>query len=312
MGQPAQLSEIQCSLYPDWQPREIPSWILKLKGKGRDLFIRRASLRPGLLSQLSADKLDNLAPFCLYLDADPRGCRKAIGKGLWKFAHKGSLSTNKYRVLLNLRKGLSWNEVFSIPPVNLKTVLYWKGQMRPRELYAARHGNPRNVTFREVLIYLRDAKSLGVDVSLDWSLRRLIKEHDRASEALERQRSAEEMAVITAPFCTPWAFSADGYTATVLCSPSELAEEGRKMRHCVGSYAPFCRSGDVVVFRIDGAARATLSFAFLRTSGDLHPIVAIDQVKGRFNGRVDAATKAFAEKVRRAFVKAWPVPETAP
>ena len=84
-----------------------------------------------------------------------------------------------------------------------------------------------------------------------------------------------------------------GAEARELCTSEALAEEGRAMSHCVGSYSSVCISGNSRIFslRSGGKRLATLQ---LSSNGD--GTLRIEQLRGQCN----AAPSKMAESMGKA------------
>ena len=148
------------------------------------------------------------------------------------------------------------------------------------------------VTFRQTNHLVLDAqRMLGDAFNPNWSYARMKREHDEAVCAENAKRYS------AAPFAKPWSYEADGYTATLLTSPLDIANEGRFMRHCVASYAKLAARGSYAVFEIDGKERATLGVK-------RHNFGAVlDQCYGACNSNVKPETLNFADRALAAYRK---------
>ena len=124
----------------------------------------------------------------------------------------------------------------------------------------------------------------------DWSPRRWREEHDRLARESARRAASPK------PFIEPWSMSYGDYTATLLVSPADIAEEGAVMRHCVASYAADAKAGDCRIVRMDGAYRGTLEVT-------RH---GLRQFKGLANRTPPAEAFAAAEHIARAVISARP------
>lgn len=93
------------------------------------------------------------------------------------------------------------------------------------------------------------AVQLGATFNPNWSLNRMKREHDNYTQVINAQRHSPE------PFCNPDIHTIEGrglsVTFTRLNSPFLIAEEGREMRHCVGSYALRAGSGQYSVYKVE-------------------------------------------------------------
>ena len=73
-------------------------------------------------------------------------------------------------------------------------------------------------------------------------------------------------------------------------TPNELAEEGKFMSHCAASYTEMVQTGTYFLYRMETPARLTIGVRVHEGK-----IIAIDQVKGRFNKIADRNIKAIVD-----------------
>jgi hypothetical protein len=107
---------------------------------------------------------------------------------------------------------------------------------------------------REAVMLCRDFLRMGGTVNEHWSLRRLREAHD-AEARLWAFRHADPT-----PWADEWCHEVDGYRFTLLRSAVDFKAEGMAQRNCIASYAERARRGEETAFRIEGAARASVSF----------------------------------------------------
>lgn len=200
------------------------------------------------IDEVIKDGLMNLVPFVIYHGKTPSVMKASIGKYTWKRIAKNSLHRN-------LLIAKSWHGIevaHNLPSTLLKDKC---GLCKDSYNYIAKHckgiwGNPRKV--RDVGMFFQDTKNmllrLGKNVNINWSLRRLQEEHDRASkELLMREYPNTPYTWIQN---IPSIIKHNKYTAELLTNSFDIAEEGLLMRHCVAFYAETASLGDYVVYSI--------------------------------------------------------------
>lgn len=246
------------------------------------------------IQQAERDGLINIIPIIVLFCKSPQDIRAEIGKGAWKRVANNSKTRNV----------LMMNALINEPPitlgVKLDTVLRISSgvlNLHPfpdKDLEIVDRIIPKRdkMSFRQTIHLITDTRSmLGDAFNPEWSYARMKREHDDAVKAENAKRYSSKS------FAEPWSYSADGYTATLLTSPLDIANEGRLMRHCVASYAKLAAKGSYAVFEIDGKERATLGVK--RTN-----IGAItDQCYGACNAVVKPSTHVFAQKALDAYRK---------
>lgn len=80
-----------------------------------------------------------------------------------------------------------------------------------------------------------------------------------------------------------------------LTSTMQLADEGIAMRHCVASYAWYCKKGRTAIFSLRTYAMNVLLTRIATIEVDLHN-KRIAQAKGRLNSKIEAGTRALLVK----------------
>jgi len=126
-----------------------------------------------------------------------------------------------------------------------------------------------------------------------WSLTRLVREHDRASEALLRQQSSDEPYDIVDVL--PNTIEMEGFTATLAKSQLELSLIGSTQHHCVASYHHSIKRNMYAVYNIVDEE------GVISTLGIDHPKsqYSRDQHYYAYNKPVeDAARLAFANVIK--------------
>lgn len=105
-------------------------------------------------------------------------------------------------------------------------------------------------------------------------------------EKAERRRAEAEKMIM----------KKDGYVIKPLLMPKELREEGKKMHHCVGSYAEKVATGECLIFSV-------------RKEEDVeHPLATIEiqekkvkQVRAAYNNEPSEAVSVFVKKWEKKF-----------
>ncbi len=275
-----------------------------------------------ILDQCEDDGIENIAPICLLLKANPSECKAKLGKSLWKTLCKNSLTKNVL-IYKQATKNSMW-DYMHIPTTDIKTQLELLNSFKSK--YLKRGNNIRGTEVGQFDKYglwvnntggsynlARDtghmSKALNEKFSLKWSPTKMQKMHDRYSLALQKQRE-EKLLRKQAEHNTTWeaverylpcdTIELNGYIATLIKTPLELHREGEAMHHCVGSYASSVKSGDYLVYSItkDGERVSTLGLfkteVVTTASGrairgeelDFYDVVAVDQHYGKHNSKV--------------------------
>jgi hypothetical protein len=132
-------------------------------------------------------------------------------------------------------------------------------------------------------------------------------EHDRVSRAIAAGRFSDEHFEELA-HVIPLHVNCQDWTAQLLESPLDIAEEGRAMRHCIASYIGEVAHGEYAVFSIRNPAGERYSTLGLHI--DLDPTggycrVETDDHRCAINhGVKDGCAHDVAEKARKALIKA--------
>ena len=261
------------------------------------------------VKQADKDGLQHITPFVFLFNKDPKELKALFGNSVWKRLSKNSFSRNKkiiqklpFGVYQGQCSGLKYlknriSQYSELPTTliqyiggsytyyeTLKYVSNFKGIWSDRE------------KVRSICVLYDDTLSmfeqLGEAFNPSWSLRRLKEEHDAASKKiLLKDFSSDRFEWIPAGY--PETFDHEGFTATLLDNRLAIAEEGKTMHHCVGSYAELSANGKYLVYSIldkDGNRYSTLG---LRRRGDLllsvQPDVDVmfDQHYRAFNQKVE-------------------------
>lgn len=273
-----------------------------------------------LVRQCEEDGNHHIVPFVLALEKAPQDLKRAFGKGLWKQLCKNSLSRN--RDLSRHWGGVVYFDVkrpFSEPSrAILRTLnkypsraLKWKelGIVGGTGLWAARCSGFHKWGFEEFLRLRhiaqdtsRMASMLGEPFSLKWGAEEMVERHERyTAMQLSGEYSKEPFKVLEDFLLKEW-HGEGGWSAHLLMSPYEVAEEGRAMRHCVAGYGGAVKSGSYLVysFRKDGERRSTLGVKKCLKGGGLQCtgfIWDIDQHYGFGNGILTTVELAMGRRL---------------
>ncbi|MFC0160876.1 PcfJ domain-containing protein [Mameliella alba] len=281
--------QIADSLFPDWTVPSQPDWIKGVSGGERYALLNRWSYMAGPIRQAEMDGLPQLGPIIAVMGQRPEKIRAKLGRAVWRKIHHATLATNGARAVLWWRwqDRLDWADLVEVKPCHLRKInrecrgRYWTDGA----WYAGRMAPATAGGWRWVRDIYEDSRHMGVRVNPRWSLARLKKEHDAAGrrEAAARHSPAK--------WAVPYRFEADGFHFERLISDQDLGMEGYAMRHCVAGFARQAKSGKLLIFRITGAQRATVS---LTAAGHVHDL------KSYANGRVSFDCKQAVQKLIEA------------
>lgn len=278
-------------------PRDIAN-MLTMAGRhwrtydGR-LIVRAHNVLPYVMEAWD-DGLHQIIPAIVTWQKPPQEIRQEVGKATWRAIH--SMSKTRAKKIMQLScmtyRCDEEKERF-ISFMNIRSgVLPFITQAGKPEIMASKMAAKMNFeTVNHVVAMVRDTEHMGVDVNPEWSMRRLMREHDNAM----RNRAAKEYP--RERFADDWSFSQDGYTATYLASQSDIALEGMTQKHCVAGYAGMSARKEYAVFRIEGRERATLGLRALGMQW------RFDQAYGAYNQPVEADTRAFCMSVMEQFIR---------
>ena len=230
-----------------------------------------------VLNQCKSDNIENIAPICLLLGANPSDCKAKLGKSLWKQLCKNSLTKNvlMYKQCMKEYISVTRNPIETLTRLNNFKSKYLKRGLNIRTtdvknfdnygLWVIETGGSYNIAKDTD----RMAENLNEKFSLKWSPEKMQKMHDRYSLLLQRKRE-EELLREQAEYGKQWkavepylpcqTIELNGYVATLIKTPLELHREGEAMHHCVGGYANSVERGVYLVYSItkDGERVSTL------------------------------------------------------
>lgn len=254
------------------------------------------------IKEAERDGLHNLIPAIVVFGKSPSAIRAQIGPAAWRRVAHNSRTRNAL-IMQAVGRDMSRMWVLDVPaaeqdwPTRFVRFMDYPSSI----LHKAFYGNAIEMTaarvcerktpiaFEESLHIILDAARMGVEINPLWGLARIRREHD---EAVKRDRSKKYSAVT---FAKPWQFEKDGFAATLLTTPLDVAVEGGTMHHCVASYARYAQAGTYAVLKIEGSERATLGLEIHGNGWKL------DQVYGVCNAPVSDLCRLFALKVASNF-----------
>lgn len=272
------------------------------KGKIDKGAINNLQIVKSKLDQLDQDGIYNLAPFVYARNATPEELRKKFGKGSWKSICKNSFTRNKY---LSHRQIDEWtvdhSKISSAvlreskgiePEVMLLVSNACKGKLSDVKLM-----NDTTIQIRDMIRMYNSMNDDSFKINTNWSLRRIKEEHDAAVIKMRTYLQKKDEAINIVEFeyndFYPSEFTvedAPDFKAVLLRNGAEVVAEGELMGHCVGGYAPYCRTGTYVVYSIrdaNGCNYATLGLHRFYSYSKEYKYVQFQQCYKRFNIEVD-------------------------
>lgn len=100
-------------------------------------------------------------------------------------------------------------------------------------------------------------------------------------------------------------FEQGGFTVVPLTDSVQLHEEGRRMHHCVSTYANRCADGDSRVFSLRRGTSRVATLELARESKGKSVSWRINQVRGHCNSAVSASVTKLAQEVLARYRAAW-------
>jgi hypothetical protein len=245
-----------------------------------------------LVNQAERDGLTNIIPAIICWKMSPQELRAHLGKGLWKRI-AGHSKTRNIRLLQvtskNILEGASvdeWGAMFtSIMEFPLWSWGALQYPINDVSLLAAKLcDSHENDDFWDLRMTVEDTKRmLNGHLNPKWTMAQLTRAHEEARHQL-RRRDFD-----VTPFAADWSYSSAGFTASLLTSEMQIAEEGDQMHHCVASYAKVSKEGRYAVLKVQSAdERATCGLTF---DGSLWHV---QQVYRARNEAVSDKCRAFA------------------
>lgn len=217
-------------------------------------LVYRANLALPYVNEAERDQLFHLIPLIVAFGASPQNIKRRVGQGAWRRAAANSLSRNCriMNALDRMRPGKVLEDAFvtllDFPSGVLRGVC---GE--ENEPIAARITHKKTAADFQATVHLvRDTRRMmGAGFNPDWSLTRMVIEHNRAVRESHRRQYSDKA------FASAWSVERNGFTATLLTSELDIATEGATQHHCVGIYARQAAHGQYAVLALDGKERAT-------------------------------------------------------
>ena len=164
---------LQQSLYPDWTPPVIPTWISRMRKSERVSFLSKINLVSDPVLEAQSDGLDQIVPIIVISGKRPQELRAEVGKDVWRKIHHATERTNVYRAQLWHRnnRSASWDWIVKIAPCNLSYML--AVNIDEATTYAAR--TAKRGQAHDIATLWRDTLNMGLKPKSTWSLGRLKK-----------------------------------------------------------------------------------------------------------------------------------------
>jgi len=231
-----------------------------------------------LALQMVEDKQYNILPFLFEGVFDQEGFnsindfKNELGKGLWKKIVNNSVTRNKHMAacvdMVSVhRKREFFSVANTLPSSYLQHAKFVyrfsvfvannsKGFLTKKKSYHLRG------KIRDLINLARDtenmANRLGLPYNNSWSVKRMKAEHDKYSKIITAQKNPKDpfSRIGWAPKEIVWE---EGFTATLLTSPFDVAMEGKDMRHCVAGYIGSVEKGEYLIYSITNAEEEKVS-----------------------------------------------------
>lgn len=253
-------------------------------------YIDKVRKHHELLNQVEKDGIYNIAPFVLHYGMQPQQLKEKFGKGAWKRLcknsfHKNSLLINKPTcwsdVPSSLLKNVDTSYILQIHETRYTKLFEWL------KLHFKGSWGNKKVISRASDIFLdtlRMASDLDENVSVKWNPEKIKKCHDEFAKRISRAQFSDKKFNWVDDFKVQ-EFTFGSFTATLLTSAAQIAEEGDAMSHCVGSYASYSKEGSYLVYSVkkDGERYSTIGLNVNPSTKD----VSFNQQYMRFNQVVD-------------------------
>lgn len=289
-----------------------PAWIAAWSDPHSRKNLRESWVRMrDVCAQLQRDGMQAVEPVCVAFGSDPQELRRRHGRGTWRLVVHDTLLVNVQRMALLLEGGPtgvipisddSWKRVVrldarllgSLKSANRLDIGCW---MRFEDLLSVAEKSTREAEspagMHRRITFVLDCLRMGVEVDYGWSVNRLTEEHDEAVARMNR----EQRVVDDVPFCEPWDAEEDGFRFELMCSKSDVVDEGRAQHHCAGIFADECARGRYIILRVTGRERATLGVnAGVGVRGGANGLV-LNQLFGARNSKVSDECRAAARKI---------------
>lgn len=284
--------------------KHVKKFALNFRKKGSidKSAINNLQLTKSKLDQVDQDGIYNVAPFVYSHNANPEELRKKFGKGVWKGICKNSFTRNQYLMHRSIQEWtVDQSKISSAvlreckgeePEVMLLVSNACKGKLSDKKLL-----NNTRIHIIDMIRMYNLMNDNSFKINPNWSLRRIKEEHDAAVIKMRTYLQKQDEAINSVEFeyndFYPAEFTvgdAPDFKAVLLRNGAEVVAEGELMGHCVGGYAPYCRSGSYVVYSIrdvNGCNYATLGLHRFDSYKLDFKFVKFQQCYKRFNHQVD-------------------------
>lgn len=220
------------------------------------LFLKKAIRLKPLLDELLEDGIYNIAPIVFRHEKTPSELKNMYGKGAWKALCKNSFSRNK----------LLYEDDYAFPHNyvalnNISSTLLRNSWDREFAIWASRwmRGSWSNTEIMRKLYHLyqdtfRLAEGLNEHLQLEimykWNPEKLQKKHDEFVKEHNTRKYSKDVIYFPQYIHATNGMRVDEFTAHLLMSKYDIAEEGQAMHHCVAGYADSVARGDYLVYSI--------------------------------------------------------------
>lgn len=222
-----------------------------------------------LALQMVEDKQYNLLPFLfegLFEDEkiySIKDFKTILGKGLWKKLVSNSITRNKHMArCVDFVSTDTMKNFFSIANTLPSSYLQHTRAVYSFSVFVANNSKgflTKKKSYKiggeiyDLVNLAKDtenmANRLGLPYNNAWSVKRMKAEHDKYSKIITAQMYSKDHFS-----CIGWApkevVCEEGFTATLLTSPFEVAIEGKEMRHCVAGYSNTVEKGKYLVYSV--------------------------------------------------------------
>lgn len=224
---------------------------------------------------LEADNMCNMVPVMLCFDLNRKNLKKLLGKGLWKTLLKNSLKKNEILCQKIFARSARFDKKDSVTLLKKFISLDYISpdiSLNGGYGYVCMNLLDYNDTSKSNKVKIKECEEIILDtfrmfkaekrsVCLDWSLKRIYKEHDKVQHDITMKSLGDSGGDMTLEFKSVKNINDDNLPdgCEVLRDGYSLALEGLSMGHCVASYVDECRNGECVIVKVE-EPRATVEF----------------------------------------------------